>query len=183
MTRLNKNRNKKIIILVLVLALMAAAYLSWNQFRTKSDSRSPTGTMANTGDTYSSPTNEEQEAGDKQKEINKQREQSQQANPQNSGKKAASVIITDAGQYDDVIEVRAFIPDHYQDGTCTITITKDNHKVSKSTPAYRDVSTTICTNPLFARSEFAETGEWQAVVSYSAEGAQGSSEPKNITIN
>lgn len=130
---------------------------------------------------YEPPSEDEKQAGDEQKDKAMAEEEARNNNP-SQGSQTAHVIITDAGQYDSVIEVRAFIPDHYQDGTCTITFTKDSLKVSKETPAYRDVSTTICTNPNFNRSEFAASGDWQVVVSYTSAGATGQSSPQNVTI-
>lgn len=131
---------------------------------------------------YSPPTEEEQRAGD---DIKLHLSNGVESETKNSPdiKKTISVIITDAGQYDDTIEVRAFIPNHYQDGTCTITFTHNSYTVKKTTPAYRDVSTTICTNPLFSRSEFPTSGEWTLVVTYSSTNAQGKSENHNIRID
>lgn len=130
---------------------------------------------------YSPPTDEERQAGDNQKDATLQDEEARKNAAEQQGQKA-TVIITDAGQYADIIEVRAFIPDYYQDGTCTITFTKDSLTVTKDTPAYRDVSTTICTNPNFARSEFQEAGDWQLAVNYTTSGAHGSSASQTVTI-
>lgn len=128
------------------------------------------------------PTAEEKKAGDTQKEETTKAEERRNQS-ENQNKQTANVIITDAGLYDATVEVRAFIPDHYQDGTCTITFLKDGTKVEKSTPAYRDASTTVCTNPLFPRSEFKQSGEWRVTVTYTSEGAYGVSQQQSVTIN
>lgn len=130
---------------------------------------------------YQPPTENEKQSGDKQKDKVVEDEAARN-NPETQNKQKVSVIITDAGQYDDIVEVRSFIPDHYQDGACTITFTQGTRKVTKDTPAYRDASTTICTNPLFARSEFPSSGDWQVVVSYNAGSFQGSSEPRTVNL-
>lgn len=127
------------------------------------------------------PTKEEKQAGDRQKEKNETAED-RRNHSDGQKKQTANVIITDAGQYDDIVEVRAFIPDHYQDGTCTITFTKDALRVEKSTPAYRDASTTVCTNPLFSRSDFNVTGDWQVMVTYDSVDAQGISQQQSVNI-
>lgn len=141
---------------------------------------------------YGPPTSEEQAAGNEQKELIADEEEKQkQSQPPTQGedaetsqtpKKNATVIITDAGQYDGVIEVRSFIPDHYEDGSCTIAFTQGTLSVSKQTPAYKDATTTICTNPLFNRSEFPAGGVWSVVVSYSSSSAEGSSDPQGVTL-
>lgn len=129
------------------------------------------------------PTDEEAQAGDAVKDDLDKNDATTEQAENNAQTKTASVIITDAGQYDDVIEVRSFISNSYQDGTCTITLSQGTKKVSKETAAYSDASTTICTNPLFKRSEFTSGGQWQVVVSYKATGISGQSEPLSITIN
>lgn len=140
----------------------------------------PTATTSD-GISYGPPTAEEKRAGDGQKKQIADRENKVSAaeNASNS----TTVLITDAGQYDNTIEVRAFMPDYYKDGTCTIAITKGALKVEKSTSAYRDVSTTICTNPLFSRSEFAESGEWKVTVVFTSGSVSGKSEEKILRIN
>lgn len=130
---------------------------------------------------YSPPTSDEQQAADEQKDRVVQEEEKRNDTIDPS-KKNANVVITDAAQYDNVIEVRSFVSDHYQDGTCDIIFIQGDHKVAKSTPAYRDASTTICTNPLFNRSEFPASGEWQVTVTYSSVNATGTSKSQSVTI-
>lgn len=171
------NRKRLLIIATLALAvvLAVAAVFAFQRI----NSRSNTSDINSVN--YGPPTEEEQRAGDEQKDkilraeaaINNQVDQKI---------KTANVIITDAGQYNQVIEVRAFISNHYEDGTCSITFTQGSLKVTRQTPAYRDASTTICTNPVFERSEFANSGEWLVVVEYNSNNAKGQSEPRSIII-
>lgn len=184
-TPLRRSTNKRYLVVVSIVVIIVAACLisakafNWWPFEGKI-TQTP---IAQTGE-FSPPTEEEKSAGDKQKDEIIQKEQDRNTSDQpGSGKKNVSVIITDAGQYDNAIEVRAFIPDYYQDGTCTITLTKDSHTVTKTTPAYRDASTTICTNPLFARSEFPVSGDWQVNVKYSSAGADGTSATQKVKVN
>lgn len=132
---------------------------------------------------YNPPTEEEQKAGDaKKEEIVEHNKVENNAENKTEKTNNTEVIITDAGQYDNIVEVRAFVPNHYEDGSCKITLTKGSLKVEKETTAYRDVSTTICTNPLIARSEFASSGDWEVVVSYTAHGASGTSNAKVVHL-
>lgn len=171
-------RNKKITLFttILVLIVVMSGVLIW---RLSTTNETPENTEVT--DSFNPPTKEEEQAGDQQKDKAISQDESQNASNQRQNK-TANVIITDAGQYGSEIEVRSFVPDHYQDGTCTITITKDNSKVEKTTTAYRDASTTICTNPLFSRSEFSSPGTWQVTVQYTAKDASGQSQPKTINI-
>lgn len=128
---------------------------------------------------YGPPTEEEQLAGDKIKEgLSEDREENQSPPDQ---KQTAVVIITGVGQYGDKVEVRAFT-EHYEDGTCTVTFTKGSESFSVDTPAYRDATTTTCTNPNIDRSRFSSSGVWKAQITYESPNASGSSEIKEITI-
>lgn len=139
--------------------------------------------VINNGETinYGPPTEDEKRAADEQKDKIVRVDTPSHDN--NQSKRSANVIITDAGQYDSTIEVRAFIQNHYQDGTCTITFLKDGNKVEKSTLAYRDATTTVCTNPLFPREEFKDSGDWHLTVTYASESAYGVSQPQIIRID
>lgn len=164
----------KIAIILLLLLVSIGGYVG---YRSYANSNAPTD-----GINYDPPTEEEKQAGDEQKEEIIKDEEAEEKQTNNEQKQTASVIITDAGQYDDVIEVRSFIPDHYQDGTCTITFRQGEKTLSKDTPAYKDASTTICTNPLFKRSEFPSGGDWQVTVSYTSKDAAGQSKPQTVTL-
>lgn len=144
------------------------------------------------GSDYTPPTQEEKQSGDdikpnvvkrqEQEESQKKDNPEQSSSQQPANSSSATVVITDAGQYDNVIEVRAFISDRYQDGTCKISLIKDNLTVSKTTEAYKDATTTICTNPLFDRSEFKQVGNWQVVVEYNSQNYSGKSSPQTVII-
>jgi len=107
------------------------------------------------------PTEQEQAAGDKQKEEIIDEEEN------TSVPDGAEVIIVDANQYDQEIEVRAFVSNLVEDGTCTITFTKADLKIVKEVPANADASSTPCVTLTLPRSEFSETGTWDVSVTYS----------------
>jgi hypothetical protein len=168
----------KKIILSLVTILLIGSVASF--FVYQHNQTNDRGSSANSSP-YSGPSKDEQVAGNSQKDQTLKEEDSRN-NSEQQNKQITSVVITDAAQYGDTIEVRAFMPDHYQDGTCTITLTQGNKKVEKSTSAYRDASTTICTNPLFPHSEFASSGDWNVVVTYTSDTTRGVSESRVIKI-
>lgn len=179
----NKQKStKKIILLLAGLILVTLVFLSIGYLY----ARSKDGTSITNNDTrinFSPPTKEEQQAADTIKDSVISEQQKDNSSIGTTESRNANVIITDAGQYGDVVEVRAFIQNVYLDGTCTITFSKDSLTVTKKTPAYRDASTTICTNPEFKRSEFQQSGEWSVIVTYDATGSTGISEKKLVLIN
>ena len=177
----NKSYKKLAFILTVLLIIAAGGFLVYKHFYQKKNNT-----------VYSPPTAEEKQSGnDVKPEIVKMQEQEDSQKKDNSeqspGQQPASssnatIIITDAGQYDNVVEVRAFVSNRYQDGTCKITLTKNGLTVSKTTEAYKDATTTICTNPLFDRSEFKQAGDWQVIVEYTAGNISGKSKPQTVKI-
>lgn len=127
----------------------------------------------------SPPTEEESNAGNEQKEkIIKQEEDVAEQN--STTKNEVSLIIVDANQYDNEVEVRAFVSNIIQDGTCTYTFTKDgSDTITKSSPAFADASSTPCVTLQINQSEFQNTGIWDLEVTYTNEVNEGSA---NTTI-
>ncbi len=126
---------------------------------------------------------EKKQAEDNKEALVKQMDQEKQAPASSGEKKTVTPIIVDAGQYNETIEVRAFIPEIYEaDGTCTATITNDTHTITKTTTAVQDATTTRCPTITIDRGEFATAGNWKAVVSYSSTTAQGNSSPKTFKV-
>lgn len=182
----NKKSRKKLFIILLAsviaicLVLFTLEKLHVINLYTKSPDKA--GEQSEGSINYGPPTDDEKNAADTQKTKNQEKEE-QRNDSEKQSNTGASVIITDAGQYDNVIEVRAFMPDHYEDGICTIVFTQNSQTISKETPAYRDASTTICTNPLIKRSEFPTAGKWQVIVKYKSPGASGQSDQQTLTID
>ncbi|MCA9346755.1 hypothetical protein KC960_04660 [Candidatus Saccharibacteria bacterium] len=121
---------------------------------------------------YEPPTNEEKQQADTQKQINENTDKNTQL------PNTAEVVIVDANQYDQNIEVRAFVSNVIQDGTCEITFIKGNTEFSKTTSAKADASTTPCLAVTVPRSEFIESGEWTVKVSYENSTITGEAEAK-----
>lgn len=185
MVKNSKFKNKKILIVVSLLAILIACGVAFAYYKHTKNTDNPAEQLQpsnQAGINLNPPTLEENNSGDERKEQIVEEQNKSKNNSGETKTKQTTVIITDAGQYDNIIEVRSFIPNHYEDGTCTINFQKGSSKVSKSTPAYRDASTTICTNPLFKRSEFPSAGDWQVTVSYKSPGAVGVSETRTIKI-
>ena len=182
-TKLNKKSRvkKPLIVSIIILVLVGGGFFAYKHFWQKKTSST----------VYNPPTQEEKQSGDKIKpEVVKRQEQEDAQKKDNTSNSTstdttsnnAEVIITDAAQYGNIIEVRSFVANKYQDGTCKITFTKGELVVSKETKAYKDATTTICTNPLIERSEFKQAGDWQVVVQYTAGTTTGKSKPQTVKI-
>lgn len=177
-----KNQIKKsLVVFIAILVLVGGGLFAYKHFWQKKSNNT----------TYDPPTQEEKQSGNEIKsEVVKRQEQedaqkkdsASNSTTTDSTNNSAEVIITDAAQYDDIIEVRAFVANKYQDGKCAITLTKGSLTVSKETKAYKDATTTICTNPLFDRSEFKQAGDWQVIVEYTAGNISGKSKPQTVKI-
>ena len=179
MKHINKNRQKKLLIFV---ALTIGLAIAFGFLLSKNNSPQPNVDSTGKSINLNPPTDQERKAGDDAKNAITDREQKLQQQTPSQDKNIATVIITDAGQYGDTIEVRAFMPNVYEDGTCTIIFTQGSTEVKKNTPAYKDATTTTCTNPLFSKNEFKTAGEWALSVSYDSVKNYGKSEPTKVVI-
>lgn len=184
----NSKKSKKslLIALVAVLVLLAGSYYVYSSDLL--NLRSSDNPAGQDSVNFDPPTEEEQEAGNEVKEkLTSDKGQSENKNHQtpasnDQAKKSVTVVVVDAGQYDDVIEVRAYTPDVLQEGVCTITFTRGSHTVVKEVKAHPDVSSTICTNLEVKRNEFPAGGEWSVVIDYTSQTAQGKSKTSKINI-
>lgn len=165
-------------MLILLVGGLAAAWQS-GVFRSSESNTSSSGPEATNVVDYGPPTEEEQKAGDNVKESVTTENTGTNTQP---GNKSVNVIITDATQYDSIIEVRSFVPNHIEDGVCTITFTKGAETLQKTANAFADASTSICTNPTIERSEFSSAGTWNLVVAYNSKTATGKSEAREVII-
>jgi len=124
---------------------------------------------------YDPPTEEEKTSGDKQKqEIIEKEEPKTDLN-------SANLIIVDASQYDDEIEVRAFASNVLENGTCTYSFSLAGQTtVTKETAAYADASTTPCITLTLPRADFAVSGDWQLTVTFSSTNYKGNASQKVV---
>lgn len=174
------NNTKKVILISSLLIITAVVIVLYIR---KKNSSQPINGDTETYINLSPPSEEEKKSGDNKKQeiVNSQQSEEQKPASQ-SQKKVVSVIVTDAAQYDQTVEVRAFIPDILEQGKCKITFKNGGKEVSKNASAYPDASTTICTNPKIDRSEFQAAGEWSLTVHFESESASGNSIEQKVTI-
>lgn len=174
----NKLRLKRLAILAVLFVVVAlvGGIFAYRQFSDKP------ATPDNTNTIDLSPATEE-EKKDSERHKDEVAKNDEVTTPQQPGLSVVTPIIVDASQYGDQIEVRAYISEVYEDaGTCTITISKGALKVTKQSVATKDATTTRCANVNIGRTEFPETGQWSAIVSYLSTTSQGSSQPKSLEV-
>lgn len=172
--RIRKKSSKKPFIIALIAAVVLIGGGVWAYSYFSNDSENNNTRNVNEIN-YDPPTEQEQKAGDEQKEQLTKDEQTPQTND-------VQVAIVDANQYDDTVEIRAFVQGIIEGGTCTATLTKNGQTVTKKTDAFIDATTTQCGNLNIPRSEFPSAGEWSLKVSYSSESHAGTSEEWKVTI-
>lgn len=174
MSKINMKQKKVIIGTLVILLLFVGAFFIF-KYEKDSSSRSQDNQV-----NYNPPTEEEQKAADTQKEKNLQREQIDESSPQTQN---ANIVIVDASQYENIVEVRAYVSNLYENGgKCTATLTNGNLTVRKASDAFKDATTTQCGAIDIPLSEFSTKGNWNLKVSYSSGSSNGESENKNVSI-
>jgi len=156
-----KKNVKKVIIfaLIILLAVLSVIYII-GQTNSVSDEENAANQVTNDDlINFEPPTEQEQQSGDNQKEdLVKDNNSSNTEN--------AEVVIVDSSQYQDIVEVRAFVSNIIRDGTCTITFSKNGESFSSETPARADASTTTCITNDVSINDFSESGVWEVEVRY-----------------
>ena len=176
------NSKRYIYIACALLVAAVIGVIAYNALRSKPDNQAA-GTRPANNVNLDKPTPEEVQAGDTQKDRNIEREKVENTPPPASPSGTADLRITDASQYEDVIEVRAFVANIYEAGTCTVVFTKSGQpSVTTTSQAFKDVSTTQCGANDTARSKFSVTGNWQATVTYSSPSGTTGTADKAVTI-
>lgn len=176
----NKKINKKIILIagVVVLLIRCGIFVY-----SRSSQDVPVDNWQD-GVNYQPPTEDEKAAGDEKKKeiVEEQDRQTTQTQQNPTTKNNVNVAITDASQYENIIEVRSFVPSYSQDGTCTLKFTQGSRTFTRTTPGYKDVSSTVCPAVEVPVSEFPNSGEWQVVVSFESTNAKGQSDARIFSV-
>lgn len=183
---MSKLPKKSLLVILLTILLVGAVGFGVQRYFSSRNSVDTPKDEWSDGINYRQPTEEEQKTGDEKKrelsDEGNEAEQNEKDKPSHKVKKNTTVLITDAAQYGDMLEVRSFMPHIYQNGTCTLVFSQGSSKITKTAPAYADSSNTVCTNPEIKRSEFSTAGEWKVTVSYESKDAIGKSEERTITL-
>lgn len=97
-------------------------------------------------------------------------------------KTKTSVVIVDAAQYGETIEVRAYANEVSASGTCTFTFSKGDATVVRGSASSPSAQTTSCATLTMPVSAFATRGDWSLVVKYASSSSNGESDAKTVTV-
>lgn len=108
----------------------------------------------------------------------------QRVNPTpTEGKRAVTPVITSAIQSGSEITVSAYVSGIVEEGgKCILTATKGSLSVTKTVNGVVNATTTNCPPFILNTSEFPETGDWSATVTYDSANASGVSQSKAFTV-
>lgn len=177
---MNKNKKIKMIILVCIISisiLTAAYFFIINQNHDSLSSENPQTESSSLN--LSPPTEEEQRQASENKEKLINNDESVSGNSSSS----SEVVITSADQYDNNVEVSAYIPSIFEDGgECNALFTKGQEKISKKVAAVKEGRSVFC--PLFKIpvDEFSSKGEWTVKIDYKSPITQTTSSPRSIDV-
>jgi|GEM_PF-1800508 len=185
----NKHKNNKLkigiiaSILVVILVGGTAALLKVSTQDNKqevADKQVEASKHSSDGINYAPPTAADEEMNREQEARNKERERLDQLPPSSN----AEVFVSGAGQYDSIVEVRAYVSNIYEDGgSCTAQFTKDGAPTVKVTKtAVKDAKTIQCGALDTERSKFSTSGKWTLSVSYESANASGKSSNQIVEI-
>lgn len=167
---------------MLFLVAAASAYL-----QTRKDNLDPKTTSDSGYVNLAPPTQEEEAAGDEQKQKN-ETEQTKDPQPSTSGQKQVKPIISSAGQFNSVqygnaIEVRTLITGVYESqGNCTAIFKLGSSVIERSTEAIQDATTTRCDVVVIPRADFPSSGNWELVVKYTSPTSSGESDITRVEV-
>lgn len=169
---------KSIIITIAVFLIISSVGLI--VFGLKTNRQSPTDQSSSPSGPstidYSPPTATEQAAGDEQKTENVKE------GTIKSPATTANIVLVDAGHYDGNVEIRAYVSNVLADGSCTATLTNQQHTVVKKSTAFKDAKTTQCSPINIPRSDFKVSGAWTLVVTFEGSEIRGRTEPRTVEI-
>lgn len=186
--RLKNKKNKLLPILLAVIVVASLFFTAYkvgllNNFFHEEINDTDTNTVRDTNDIdYTGPT--ESDISNSQAAKSRAGSTSTLPPSPNSGsKRTISIAVSYADiNSDNQLEVRAFTSDIIEgSGTCTLTASKGSSEVTTNTPAFIDVSSTIC-EPLYIPKSKLSTGTWKIVVTYSSPNASGTSGQSQVGV-
>lgn len=168
-----KKSQQRLAILIVILALCAAAGAAVYYKHTQDNKK------ASAGGTGASIQAEKKTTEEFDKNLQKTKNDSKS----DAGKtavdpnlKVANVILVDSSS----TQTRGYISNVLEDnGTCAVTLTQGDTKVTETSLGFIDVSKTACAPISYSKLS---SGEWTATLSYSSATASGTSEPKRISV-
>lgn len=178
----NKKRlSKKIIIICGIISLILASILIYIFNVDPFNWKTPQNTVQNNSINYNPATAEQKKAGNKTKSGSNDTPPAPTPIP-GSNKNNVQVTITDASQYINVVEIRAYVNEVNSTGHCNIQLQKDGSVVTRNVDTLTNASTTSCKTVDIPVSEFYSDGSWAVTVTYSSDTATGESTTTNVEV-
>lgn len=169
----SKTTNKKYLRLTVVVAIIiilgAGGYLYATGFFSPSSSKDqtnygkPSKEQIKAGENIEKETEETSNEGSDPNAVGSDRTPLPTGTTENKG--TASVTISSFNQNDGIFQIRAFINTITNDGTCTLTMTKDGKTITKTAGVQGTPSATTCKGFDIPVSELSQ-GQWNAVITF-----------------
>ena len=175
--------SKALIVGALVLLVVAALGGITLASRHKSPplSKTPATEKPTSTINYNKPTQQETQTSDSQKQVNVDRQKTDSQPVTASA--TADLRLTDAAQYVNTIEVRAFVTNVYESGSCVAVFTRAGQPtITTTSTAFKDASTTQCGANDTDRSKFSVAGDWQLTLTYTSASGKVGSATKTVAI-
>jgi cytoskeletal protein RodZ len=180
-----QNRRKIFSVVAAILVVLLAAGATWWWFnRPKDAPPSQPETPAKTkpiDNSSSNSTDQPTKPATENTEKDAENETADTPSSSQTDKHSVDVLITDASQYGDSIEIRAYANTVESDGTCEISLTLGDKTITRQVATSQNVSTTDCMTTNISLSEISVSGTWQATVKYSSSQSTGSA-TQNVMI-
>jgi hypothetical protein len=139
-----------------------------------------TGTNINSVD-YGGATDEQKSAGEQIKAESTDPTNTKNTN-NSSDKKTMSVVITDASQYNNIVEVRSYANEIGANSYCIVQFQKGDVIITKKTDTLTNAVNSSCKTVDVPTSEFTSDGVWVVKITYTSDTATGKSDSINIDI-
>ena len=193
----HKKTTKTVVIILGVLLLIACGYFAiayatkkvWpfipahqSPSETSNDNNSPSNTSPSDEDNSSSQDAKKRNE-EESKKTNTPSTNTPSDQPSTSTKRSVEVGVAYASADDGVVEIRAFTPSVIEStGTCTAILTQGSQKVTRTSKAFVDFSTSQCEPITIPVADFPHRGTWTLVVTYDSDKSNGTSAPQEIGL-
>ena len=172
--KIEKNKRKKWIIPVIVLAILlagasAGAFYYMNRTQPVTDTSNDVPENARNKVNLNSPTDEQQKAGSDIKKESLENENKSENSPTQN----IPIIISAANQNGNTLQIRSLIQSVLGSGTCTIELSRNDQKISKTSGVQAMSSSSTCQGFDIPVSELSP-GTWTIHLTISSEGGAGS---------
>lgn len=168
-------KNRKIVALLLItiivlgllgvyLFIFKGSLLGWNPAGNTSHYEAPTEDQIKAGKAAQDSGATNSNSGEKPNDVGSDHPSKPVTDPKEN-KKIASLVISAVNQNDGVLQIRTLIGALTEEGSCTLTLTKDSKTLTQTVGVQPTSSSTTCKGFDVPVSQLSP-GEWQAVITF-----------------